>query len=124
MAKMGSQKRLYQVALFTPVAFFAWVPISFMQQNYSKKLNMVLIGAIGYASLTFFPFFFFQGTRDTEAEQAFSTGVVICHVGLVLCVCVFGVYNNRTNHHLVVVDKPSPAVRVNLRNVPAYETHT
>jgi hypothetical protein len=124
IAPMGASKRLAQALLFVPVSFVVWAPIHFMQQNYSKKLALTFTGAAVYAGLMMFPFFFFQGTRDNSAEARFSTIVALTHVSVILGLCIAGVYNNRHTGELLVVDRPSPSVRMNLRNALAYLTLT
>ena len=124
-ASLGSWKRLVQTGMFVPVSFFVWAPIQFMQANYSKKLGRILIGAMLYTALALFPFFFFQGTRDTDSEKALSTWLVDGHIGIVLIICIVGVWNNRGNPELVVVDNPRDTVRLGAdgsRNYLGYMT--
>jgi hypothetical protein len=108
--------KVFQAVLFTPLALFIWVPIHFIEHNYSQRLGMILCGVILYAIMMVFPFVFFQGTPQVGEM------VVVIHVGLVLSFCVVGVYNNRLNPALLVVDGPKQRVRASLRSVLAYLT--
>ena len=120
--RIGAIKRKLQALLFVPLALFVWVPIYFMRQHYTTKLSATLIGSVGYAILLLFPFTFFQGTRDNEAEKSLSASLVVVYVGSILLLTLVGVYKNRHNPNLLVVDDPRPTVRASARSVLAYMT--
>lgn len=98
-----------QAVFFTPVSFFVWVPIHFIQNNYTEALLEILAGIIGYATLVLFPFVYLQGTPNQPDY------VVRGHVAMVCAICVWGVYKNRRVPSLLVIDGPTDKVRSNYR---------
>eukprot|EP01051_Picozoa_sp_SAG22_P000697 SAG22_NODE_21_length_31784_cov_15.522897_6_plen_1900_part_00 len=105
-----------QTLIFTPVAFFVWVPIHFIQNNYTEQLIPIFGGVVLFSFLVLFPFIYFQGDPNWGSE------VVRGHVMMVLAICLAGVINNQHNPTLLVVDGPKETVRKNARNALAYGT--
>eukprot|EP01052_Picozoa_sp_SAG31_P011163 SAG31_NODE_627_length_13445_cov_18.311053_4_plen_1494_part_00 len=109
-----------QAVLFTPVAFFVWVPVNFLQNNYFTELiNSKIFASVAlYSVLVISPFVYFQGTPNATV----STWVVRGHVLIVETLCAIGISKNRSDPQLLIVDGPKDHVRTNFRNLLAYGT--
>eukprot|EP01052_Picozoa_sp_SAG31_P002932 SAG31_NODE_107_length_24865_cov_17.973593_1_plen_750_part_00 len=121
-ARLGRKKRGIQTVFFIPVSLFSWVPLQFMQNNYTKRLRNMMIGSLFYTSLAMFPFFYFQGTRDNDSQRNLSVVTIDSFILVLLFLCVLGVYKNRRIPELVVVDNPRSNVRCSPRNFLGYGT--
>lgn len=92
--------RAGQAVLFTPVSLFVWVPLHFMRHNYSEKLVVILLGVLVFEFATIFPVVIFEGTPNLGEV------VIFLHVAFVFSVCIVGIYRNRQNTELLVIDGP------------------
>ena len=107
---------MLQAMLFVPVSLLIWIPVHFLRTNYSQDLGVILIGLACWAFVMVFPFVYFQGRPDAPET------IVSLYVGLVLSLSFVGVYKNRTQTELLVVDGPRETVRITARSCLAYFT--
>jgi hypothetical protein len=118
-------RKLLQAFLFVPIAFFAWMPIPFIYDNYTRKLNRGLTMAVVWVLIMMFPFVYFQGTRDTKEEA--NKSIAVIELYLIFCVTagLVGVYRIRNDPGLLVVYNPHDKIIWNkfinmFRNCVAY----
>lgn len=137
---------VWQACVMVPVALWVWTPIEFIKENFTQDLMPVMGALLGYGLFLLVPVFFFRvigesdaslmdgnnrtgdtvdysylmGNVKTEADMwdRFGAGPngVFVYMSLIALIGLVGMYVNRFNFDLLVIDGPRDTIRKTRKN--------